>query len=526
MENVYKIADYQEIFGEQPPELSDVLGNEVYPDMLATLSLLSWKNHSPEINEWIEKNIALTAKGIAAVRESRFTNRSSSMWLWLHFFKNLQEQRSGGEVNKDQYFEGVIRSLTILNKKEHDKEDMHGYLMNNGYEFYRDNYFWQINRAMRSFVHEKRMRIYVSDFEKLHNVKLTDYIELHSFLTRRSTDVASNLIRVHPSEWVIDLDVLAKQTRLNSEDLERIMINASFSINEFRSYKNDLDKEDVWYDFFRQHPYFRLTQKKYIPINGKLAENLLYNELFHKIKHASSNPLQFMTDYGACFEEYVSGLIKVACRKSKKFNYKHLPEFKYDSNSKKSSDAYIYFRDEEKDVDVVIVIEVKAKRIREQAKIANPTKKDIQLSIDKTIREPLSQALGVTCDIIKRKESKILTKDKVYYFMSVSMDGYTGVFGDYDLSLNPNYVEQIKFGGVFPVTIEGFECFIRVIMSNYASPANKVLDDFNEVSGGISFKTHVARISNDKRCRSEYFDGYIEKSIRMSMNNFAVTSRK
>lgn len=526
MENVYRIADYQEMFGENPPELSDILGNEVCPDMLAILSLLSWKNRTPEINKWVEKMIPLTPKGIAIVRESQISNRSSSMWLWLYFLKNLSEHYLIDEINKDQCFEKVIRCLTILNKKEYDKEDKNGYLMNNGYEFYRDNYFWQINRTMRSFVYEKRMKPYVSGFEKHYSVKLTDYIELHSFLIHRFSHRAQNILCLHPSEWMIDLDALAKKTRLNIEDLERIMMSASFSINEFRSYQNDLDKEDVWYDFLRQHPYFRLTQNKYIPINGKLAENLLYNELFHKIKYASSNPLQFMTDYGACFEEYVSGLIKLACRKSKNFNYKYLPEFKYDSNSKRSSDAYIYFRDEEKDVDVVIVIEVKAKRIREQAKIVNPTKKDIQLSIDKTIREPLSQALGVTCDIIKRKESKVLTKDKMYYFMSVSMDGYTGVFGDYDLSLNPNYVEEIKFGGVFPVTIEGFECFMRVIMSDYASPANKVLDDFNKVRDEISFKTHVARISNNKSYRSEHFDSYIEKSIRMSLNNFALTSRK
>lgn len=525
MENVYIIADYHKIFGENPPELSDVLGDDVHPGMLATLSMLSWKNRTPEINEWVEKNIPLTSAGLVATRESDFSNRTSCMWLWLYLIKNLRKYNFDHEGEKDQFYEKIIRCLTILNKKEHNKEDTNGYLMNNGYGFYRDNYYWQINRSMRSFVYEKKMKTYVSNFQKHYNVKLTDYIELHSFLTRRFSQGATVLASVRPSVWVIDLDVLAQETRLNSEELERIMMMSSFSIDDFRNQENDFNKEDAWHDFLRTYPYFRLSEKKYIPINGKLAENLLYNELFHKIKYAAPSPLQFMTDYGLCFESYISDLIKLACRKSKFINYKYLPEFKYDSNSKRSSDAYIYFRDEVSNVDVVIVIEVKAKRIREQARIVNPTEKDIQLSIDKTIRDPLSQALGVTCDIINKQESKILKKDKVYYFMSVSMDGYTSIFGDYDLSLSPKHHEEIKLGGVYPVTIEGFECFMRVLMSNYSSPANIILNDFNEVREKISFKTHVARISNSKRCLSEDFDNYINKSLNMTVNNFAA-SRK
>lgn len=527
MENVYILADYQKIFEEALPDISDVLGNEVSAGMLATLSILSWKNRTPEINEWVQKNITLTPAGIVAARDSFFLKRSSCFLLWKYLIKNLCEYNLNSEGKKDEHYERIIRCLTILNKEERNREDMNGYLMNNGFDFYRDNYYWQINRAMRSFVHEKRMNVYISDFQKYYNIKLTDYIGLHSYLTRRFNHGASQLASVRPSVWVVDLDILAKTTRLNSKELNKIMSISSFSIDEFLSKESDFENEDIWYKFLRRYPYFRLSEKKYIPINGKLAENLLYNELFHKIKQAVPEPTSFMRDYGHCFEGYISKLVQLTCRKSKYFNYKYLPEYKYGPNKhKRSSDAYIYFYDEVKDIDVVIVIEAKAKRIREQAKITNPKRIDIQQSINRTINEPLNQALGVTCDIIKNNNNKVLTKEKLYYFMSVSMDGYTGIFGDYDLSLNQNHIEEIKVGGMYHVTIEGLECFMRVLMSNYNIPANIILDVFNENSKEISFKTYMARISNNKYFSSKYFDEYIIKAINMTVNNFTALRKE
>lgn len=520
MENVHILANYQDIFGDQPPELSDIMGKEVSPDVLATLSMLSWKNKTPEINAWVLKHLDLSEAGKSAAYTRSFTNKSSSRWLWLYSLSKLVEKDVTSQGQKDRHFEKVIRSLTILNNKEKEKENANGYLMSNGLSFYRDNYFWQINRTMRSFVSEKRMKKYASDFHQFHNVKLSDYMELHSYLARRFNHYASQLENVSPEIWIVDLDDLGTKTRLASTELEKIMRICSFSVDEFRAQKGEFEDEDNWSDFLRRYPYFRVTDKKYIPVSGTLAENLLYNELFHKIKDSSSNPIQFMTDYGHCFEEYISNMIKLACRESNSFNYKYLPEFKYEENSKHSSDAYIYFRDEKLNQDVVIVIEMKAKRIREQARVVNPSKKDIQLSIDKTIREPLNQALSVTCDIIHKGASKVITKDKVYYFISVSMDGYAGVFDDFDLSLNPKLTETIKFGGVFATSIEGFECFLRILMSNYRIPANVELNEFNLKSTQVSFKTHMARISNRKDIRSIDFDKHIEKSIRMTTNNF------
>ncbi|HDT0623630.1 TPA: hypothetical protein QIB48_000032 [Morganella morganii subsp. morganii] len=517
MENVYLLADYQEIFGKPLPEISDVLGNKVSSGMLATLSMLSWKNRTPEINEWVVNNITLKPAEMIAVRDSFFLKRSSCFLLWKFLIKNHFEYNLSSDGKKDEHYESIIRCLTILNENERNKENMNGYLMNNGFDFYRDNYYWQINRAMRSMIHEKRMDIYISNFQKFNNIKLTDYMKVHSYLTRRFNDGASKLASVRPSVWVINLDALAKATSLNSEEVEKIMTISSFSIDDFRSKESDFENENNWYDFLCHFPYFRLSEKNYIPINGKLAEDLLYNELFFKIKKANPDPSSFMRDYGYCFEDYIAELIKLTCVKSKRFKYKYIPEYEYDLKSKKSSDAYIYFRDEVKNIDVVIVIEAKAKRIREQAKIINPRKKDIQLSINKTIKEPLSQALGVTCDIIKKNIHKELTKEKLYYFISVSMNSYTIVTDDFDLSLTPIHREKIKIGGIYPVAIEGFECFMRILMSDYSNPANDILDDFNKVSQDISFKTHMARIYNNKNVTSKDFDEYINKSIEMTM---------
>jgi len=526
MENVHILANYQEVFGEKLPEVSDVMGREVSVEMLSTLSMLSWKNNVQEISQWVLKNLSLTEAGNATALNRSFTTKSSSKWLWLYALNNFAGSEDVTKGQRDRHFERVIRSLTILNKKEIEKENAIGYLMNNGLDFYRDNYFWQINRTMRSLVNEKRMKKYASEFYQFHNVKLTDYMELHSHLARRFNDGASQLSRVTPEVWIVDLDDLAKGTRLASAELEKIMRTCSFSIDEFRANASDFEDENNWSAYLRKHPYFRVSDKKYIPVSGTFAENLLYNEIFHKIKDSSSNPIQFMGDYGHCFEDYISNLIKLACQKSYTHNYKYLPEFKYDANSKSSSDAYIYFRDERLKQDVVIVIEMKAKRIREQARVINPSKKDIQISIDKTIREPLNQALSVTCDIIKSGASKVLTKDKVYYFMSVSMDGYTGVFDDFDLTLNPKLTQSIKFGGVFATSIEGFECFIRVLMSNYAISANAELNEFNAKNKGQSFKTQMARISNNKLMNSFEFDDYINRSVRMTVNNFYLASKK
>lgn len=525
MENVYIFAEYETFFGGKPPEIDEIFGKDVSLDALITLSILSWKNVTPEINAWVESNLPLTPKGMSKVRECIFLTRSSSMWLWFCLLNRPIQSQLNVQKQVYSHYEKIIRCLVILNNKERNKENNVGYIMSNGYGFSRDNYYWQINRTVRSIVNDKRMKFYINEFQQHHGVKLIDYLELHSYITRHYTNTirSYNPFSISSPKWVIDLDQLAKHTRISSEMLERIMSICSFTASDLPKNSTEFPNEDEWFSFLRCRPYYKISHKKYIPVNGKLAENLLYNELFHKIKSASSKPLQFMSDYGHCFETYISDLVKMACRKSRFFNYKFIPEFEYGSPIKKSSDAYIYFKDEKNNIDVVIVIEIKSTRIREQARVENPTVKNIQRSIDKTIRNPLSQAASVTCDIINSEVSKVLTKDKVYYFMSVSMDGYTGIFDpseDFDLTLDPKHRTEIKIGGYYPVTVEGFECFIRALMSNYCVPANILLHRFDGVSEKMSFKTYMARIINNKEFVSSDFDTYIEKSIKSTVNNF------
>ncbi|TON84894.1 hypothetical protein CGH47_24370, partial [Vibrio parahaemolyticus] len=63
-------------------------------------------------------------------------------------------------------------------------------------------------------------------------------------------------------------------------------------------------------DFCNQ-PLLKLNDGTYVPIDGKLFEDILFNNLFYKL--LDMTPKKFMSDFGECFENYVTRLITKSC---------------------------------------------------------------------------------------------------------------------------------------------------------------------------------------------------------------------
>lgn len=269
------------------------------------------------------------------------------------------------------------------------------------------------------------------------------------------------------------------------------------------------------FNFFANKPFFKIDNNYYVPVDGKLTQNLVFNNLFYRVKSASKNKKAFMRDFGFAFERYVVSFIEDVCLNSRSYKYIHIPEFKYDNQTKHSSDSYILYQGRENEENIVLVVEVKSSRILDNVKRLKGSRDSVEKSIKKLSLSPLEQQIKVTSNIIKSNSHQSITENAVYYFVSVSMDDFPLLVGDWDSKINSAELNELKCGGLYSFNIEELELLSKLISGDLEYPFSYLLEKYRVDYSELSFKTYLSRLEKELGFKNPRFSKKILESQKI-----------
>lgn len=504
--NFQIMATYKDLFGKEPVLLSDFLPKTVNSGFLVALSMISCKtaklksgggNDDPFV-QWAMERLPLTKEGRKFLSRSVINNRPSNLVLWVELLNRPIKKLDLKSFKRDNYLGLLLQSLLIINGNERELDDIPLHLVNKGLHKYQDNMTCQFYRSSEIFINDPTMQKYAEEFKRKCGVSLKDFI----YISHITANIASQKGESKTGGgWVITSksieEKLVKDTQgygFGSDLIKKVLDLVSFEQQECQAYaKSDAYKEQD-FNFFNNKPLLKIDEDTFLPVDDKFVQNLVFNNLFHRVKAACSDKQAFMRDFGFAFERYVDVHVKYICDNSTSFDYSHIGEFKFGEPEKASSDSYIHYNDERLG-SLTLVFEVKSAKILDAVKRLEGDREAVERSIRKLSLSPFKQQIKVTSEIVESGENPQLTKDNIFYFVSVSFDDFPMLFGEW-LQDDKDALDfgELKWGGNYSINIEELELLARVLSSNFPAPFPWVLEIYRVKYSNLSFKTYLSRL--------------------------------
>lgn len=514
--NIHIHAEYSKLFGKKAPTLQETMCSSLDPSLLVVLSMISYKDRSEQLNEKLKKILSLSEDGKNQISKVKIKKRPSNLILWTELLKNDVDNFKLLDFDFDKSLNKITEQLTIINENETDDGDEQQYLLKNMLYVYEDNYAFQFYRALNIFINNNIMKKYANEFEKRNEISLKDFILISNLINCNSDQ---NKEWDKANHWIINIKSFAKYLNINFEKIKKFMEIVSFTKEDLNKYSQSEDYKNHNFNFFNNKPFYNMGEGLFIPVDGKLSQNLIFNNLYYRILQSSNDSKAFMRDFGKAFEQYVSQLISFVGKKSKSYKYKALDEFEFGSPKKRSSDAYILFKDKKINKKIVLVVEVKSARILDRFKRLKDDNESLDRTIQKLTIDPLKQQIKATKEIIRSAEHPEITKDKIYYFMSVSMEDFPQQLENINLDIKDEDLIDIKCAGLNSLNIETFELFCKAISGDLPWSFSYIIEHYRNNYSSLSFKNYLSRLMNRNGYKNIAMDNMImdsQKSLYLS----------
>lgn len=189
-----------------------------------------------------------------------------------------------------------------------------------------------------------------------------------------------------------------------------------------------------------------------------------------------------------------------------------LSEFSFGNPKRLSSDAYITFEDNKINKEIVIVFEAKSARILDEVRRLETDKDAINKSIKKITEDPLRQQINTTYEIIKSGEKPEINKNKIYYFISVSMDDFPVLFNNVNLNMNDEKYSDINYGGLYSISIEELEYLCKIISGNLPRSVSFILEEYRKTGYSNSFKNFLLKFEKSYNFKNKKFEDMVVNS--------------
>lgn len=502
-------SDYSALFSGKRPGLDELLAGEINPYIFVLLSYLSYLSDDDRVKHWCAANLSLNGKQRRHLEKSQLFKRPSNMRLWAALFERKIDCTFLDDRTFNQCMNLAVRSLSLINELDLSGDNENHYFINGILSYYRDNPLSQYFRASRIFLAGGHLSLHISDFEVANKFELKDFIKVCHILNGSYMNVESKTWPLKSSDWVLDTQKMSIQTGIPHETLKEIFKKISTSADEFLNCRDGYESHS---NFFAERPYFKLMDNRYIPVDMKAAQNLIFNSLFHRVKRTARDKQAFMRDYGRAFEQYVTSLAEFCCNAGNRFEYKFIPEFTYGKPEKRSSDCYIKFYEPSVRKNLVLVIEAKSARILDAVRQTNDDSESVAKSIIKLRVAPFEQQLKSLSDVLESRVCSELTEENIYYFVSVTSDNFPLVVGDWGVEARSEMPPNIKFAGAFAMGIEEFENFVRTISSDKGAPFGYLLEGYRNKYQGISIKDFLSFVTKSWGVTNKSFDDMIYNS--------------
>ncbi|WBX89127.1 hypothetical protein [Achromobacter mucicolens] len=430
IQNVHLLISHRTTYGTSRT-ISDILSAPVSRDLLCLLSVLSFANDEEKrFRTWSRSSLPAASKQptTSANNECVVFGRLQIFECW----KQLLVRVGTLQVAKQNRMAlaGVLHELFAKINDQKNEGDHHQFLAKSSIQFARDDYIYKLYRAQKVFLDGTHVAPHVAAFEKKNGFTVKMYLHVifmiisRCHLMRKVTSFEPENI----DKWFIDLNQISSDLQIDLAMLKRIMSELSFTIDDVSSDK----KDDYSFQLFRNRPFLQLSDTCFLPIEGRLVEELLFDNLLHRLHQAAGIGMQFYADVGHDFEGYVQGLIEKFCSTTNDISYEYIPEFKFEHSNSLSPDAMVRCEADK----TVVAFEVKAARYLDSILTSEDTPQVVADSFEKLRFKPWKQVHSAIERIVGEKRHGRLTEGLSYLFVAVTMNEIPHSLQDYKIEIH------------------------------------------------------------------------------------------
>ncbi|MDF1617988.1 hypothetical protein [Petrocella sp. FN5] len=338
------------------------------------------------------------------------------------------------------------------------------------------------NEILRSFYIYTEIATDIELFEDNEYIDFNnDFVVKYSYTIKEYLASVFNLYTLHStlakeSVFGNDIDNLLKNVK-NPDVMRTIISDYIGNRNEYTDWAQDTLDNSWNYVKFMEKPLFSLTDNRFLSLSEELISNLIFEGLYHKIRHIyPDDDTRIIAFLGRPFELYISELCKEAACNS---DLEHIDEFIYGDNNEKSSDSYIISGGK------LVIIEAKAIRPHFSALIENSDD-----SLFKQVRrlyiKPINQAINAYNNINATTFKSFFSEVTDIYIISVTLESIQP-FNDIISFASRELDDSLAIRGFFNMNVEEFEALCSLMNSDY--DIYNILDDYME--SGIPFANYL-----------------------------------
>lgn len=508
MENCSILLSHADFYGS-PRGFDEILEEPISADLFSMLSGLSFKNEEePKFRNWALANLRMTREQKARANERVVFSRIGLWTCWKVLL--AKSPRLEASQSNPQEMLATLHELLAKTNDAAVEGDEHQYFIKNAIIYSRDDYRFKLYRSQQIFLAaDSQMREYVRSFEEAHGLSLECYIYLIFCLINRC-HAGRDTDEFRPStleDWAIDMRAVSRDTQLPLGELLAVMAAISFTPEEGHKFARDTAMAPNDFTLFRNAPFLRLSETCFLPVEGKLVEELLFDNLFHKIHAACGNDKKFLIDFGGAVENYVQELAREFCATNIKIAYEFIPEFSFSfgKSNLKSPDAMICCSRDSS----MLAIEVKSARFLDAIVSTDNSPDAVEKSFTKLRYTPWEQAHTAIQRIVEKKANDKINAISKILFLNVTMNDIPLALREEKVMANGKDISHCFHS----FSIHTFELLLFAADRTDGYTLYDILMNAFHRRRQMSAKTFILRFQRQMALQSKFFENLISRIL-------------
>ncbi|HGM9748356.1 TPA: hypothetical protein ACKRC4_002550 [Proteus mirabilis] len=514
-ENIHILLSHKKHYGTSKT-LIEILSDSINLETLSQLSILSFRsNEERKFRKWSKSNLTSSKK--SSSDELYIYGRAQILECWKLILSKINDDSLSRDISHPLNSLSMLHELFTYINDYKNQEEPHQYIIKSAITHSRDDFKYKLYRAHKIFSSGKKIATYVKTFQEKSGFLIEDYINIIYMIIARHHKLrdSDNFDVILFKDWVIDLHKASQETGIDLTLLITVMKSVSFNIEEGANFSVSTINEPSNYDVFRNKPFLRLSETEYLPIEGRLVEELLFDNLFHRIHFSSGKSKQYLDDFGKEFEGYVQYLCEISCSLEKTGLYEYIPEFSYGRSKSKSPDAMILCSENK----TFLAFEVKASRYLDSILTSENRSDEIEKSLKKLKTTPWMQVHKSVCRIVHEKRHPKIIEGLACLFISVTMNEIPLSLIDHKIIIQKRDVSYCFYS----LGIHTFELLLSIMTTQHDYTAYDILRNAYNVRHKISTKTCLLRFYKEQRNISpldKMVAEFVYKKYRIFMDRY------
>lgn len=407
-------------FYKTPRSFSKILGGSNRRELLLHLSILSYAHNEEKFfREWAIKKICNTKSQRTYAQKRAVFSRLQCWRLWTLLFKEWSPRIESSSARPEH--EVLHEVFAKLNDRPDDLKDDNEQVFlkaitSNG----RDHRLLKLRRAQHIFCTESPLTPYIRVFEEKIGVPIKTYINAIYYLIEYWHGLRPHLGKSHDfDEWAVSAEWFSIQLNTPVSQIAAIFKEISFSVAEGKTFSDSTINKPNEFILYRERPLFEIKSGKYIPAEGKLLEELLFENLLYRIHKANGEVDVFLSKFGFEFEKYAQsyGLSFM----SSLGQYQVIEEFSFGADSSlKSPDLMIALPEE----NCIVVFEFKSARPLYASLSSENKPEKVNESLKKLFDKPWEQSVKAVTNIMEAQAHPAFNDRVNYFFVAVTMNNF------------------------------------------------------------------------------------------------------